>query len=216
MADYHTVYTGQEGETTEWEDLQRKHGNLPPKEPAWKPEAYAPNADDDGAPAKKDEAWVDAKREDELSDLEDELADDRFLEQYRCVGVLCAGEGGGQRAAAARWPPPLPRTPAAVVAPPSHSSTSTNEKTLKGSAASPSCATPPRGRALAPSTRSLATSLSPPSLRPAASTGSSASSTRTATPAARCCVFFLCVWVWVCVLREREGEDDDVERVSPA
>ena len=85
MADYHTVYKGPEGETTEWEDLQVKHGNLAPREPAWKPEAYAPG-DDAVGPAPKDAAWVDAKREDELSDLEDELADDRFLEQYRCVG----------------------------------------------------------------------------------------------------------------------------------
>jgi hypothetical protein len=31
MADYHTTYKEAEGTTTEWEDLQRKHANLPPK-----------------------------------------------------------------------------------------------------------------------------------------------------------------------------------------
>jgi CelD/BcsL family acetyltransferase involved in cellulose biosynthesis len=80
MADYHTTYKGPEGETTEWEDLQRKHGNLPPKEPAWKPEAWAPEAE-----ARRGAARVKGKDADELSDLEDEeeFADDRFLEDYR-------------------------------------------------------------------------------------------------------------------------------------
>ena len=31
MTDYHTTYTGPEGETTQWEDIQRKLGNLPAK-----------------------------------------------------------------------------------------------------------------------------------------------------------------------------------------
>ena len=31
MADYHTVYKANEGETTEWDEIQRKLGNLPPK-----------------------------------------------------------------------------------------------------------------------------------------------------------------------------------------
>lgn len=29
---HHTVYRKAEGETTEWDDLQRKFGNLPPLE----------------------------------------------------------------------------------------------------------------------------------------------------------------------------------------
>ena len=29
--DYHTVYKGPEGETTQWDDIQRKLGNLPAK-----------------------------------------------------------------------------------------------------------------------------------------------------------------------------------------
>lgn len=31
MTDYHTTYKGQEGETTEWDDIQAKHGNKPAK-----------------------------------------------------------------------------------------------------------------------------------------------------------------------------------------
>jgi hypothetical protein len=31
MTDYHTVYKGNEGETTEWDDIQRKQGNFPDK-----------------------------------------------------------------------------------------------------------------------------------------------------------------------------------------
>lgn len=79
MADYHTVYKGPEGETTQWDDIQRKLGNLPPKEPVWKPDAYQPEPE---APP-RDKEWVDGKNEEELSDLEDELGDERFLEQYR-------------------------------------------------------------------------------------------------------------------------------------
>eukprot|EP00983_Pelagomonas_calceolata_P025657 804815-Pelagomonas_calceolata.AAC.8 len=66
-------------EPTEWEDLQRKYGNLPPKEEVWKPERYAPSPE-----IVKDKAWIDGHQEaEELSDLEDEFADDRFLEEYR-------------------------------------------------------------------------------------------------------------------------------------
>ena len=31
MTEYHTVYKGPEGETTQWDDIQAKHGNLPAK-----------------------------------------------------------------------------------------------------------------------------------------------------------------------------------------
>lgn len=37
-----TVYERPEGESTQWEDIQRKLGNLPHAEPVWKPEAYKP------------------------------------------------------------------------------------------------------------------------------------------------------------------------------
>lgn len=31
MAEYHTVYKGPDGDTTQWDDIQRKLGNLPAK-----------------------------------------------------------------------------------------------------------------------------------------------------------------------------------------
>lgn len=46
----------------------------------WKPEKYAPKEE-----VKKDKAWIDGHQDaEELSDLEDEFADDRFVEEYRC------------------------------------------------------------------------------------------------------------------------------------
>lgn len=96
MADYHTVYKGPEGETTQWEDLQRKFGNLPAKAPVWKPQGYAPQAE-----RRPDRAWLDGKDEAELEELDDEFRDDAFLEQYRCVVLTLA-------AAAPPFPAPLP------------------------------------------------------------------------------------------------------------
>ena len=75
MADYHTTYQRGEGETTQWEDLQRKFGNLPPKEPVQKPAAFAPAAEE-----QKDTQWLDERGEDELEMLDEETSDDRFLE----------------------------------------------------------------------------------------------------------------------------------------
>lgn len=31
MTEYHTIYKGPEGESTQWDDIQRKLGNAPPK-----------------------------------------------------------------------------------------------------------------------------------------------------------------------------------------
>ncbi|OIW12252.1 hypothetical protein TanjilG_06041 [Lupinus angustifolius] len=81
MADYHFVYKDVEGSSTQWDDIQRKLGNLPPKEPAFKPPPFTPNPDSDSIP--KDKDWIDSKNEDELQDLEDDFDDDRFLEEYR-------------------------------------------------------------------------------------------------------------------------------------
>lgn len=78
MAEYHTTYQGGEGETTQWEDLQRKFGNLPPKEPVEKPPTFAP-----AKAEAKDAEWLHGKDEDELEALVDEVGDDRFLEAYR-------------------------------------------------------------------------------------------------------------------------------------
>lgn len=85
MADYHFVYKDVEGASTQWDDIQRKLGNLPEKAPAFKPPAYTPAEDESSAP--KDQAWFDKKTEEELEDLEDDkdLDDDRFLAEYRFI-----------------------------------------------------------------------------------------------------------------------------------
>ncbi|KAJ4794827.1 Phosducin-like protein [Rhynchospora pubera] len=82
MADYHFVYKDVEGTTTEWDDLQRKYGNLPPKPDTFKPAPFTPAADPDLRP--KSAAWIDEKSPEELEELEDDdLDDDRFLQEYR-------------------------------------------------------------------------------------------------------------------------------------
>ncbi|PNG99414.1 Viral IAP-associated factor, partial [Tetrabaena socialis] len=52
--------------------------NLPPKEPKWKPDPYAPKAE-----VARDESWVAGRDEAELKDAEEAFEDDRFFEQYR-------------------------------------------------------------------------------------------------------------------------------------
>lgn len=81
--DYHFVYKDVEGASTQWDDIQRKLGNLPPKPPAFKPPPFTPSEDQDSKP--KDKSWIDHKTEDQLEDLEDDpdLDDDRFLQEYR-------------------------------------------------------------------------------------------------------------------------------------
>lgn len=81
--DYHFVHKDVEGASTQWDDIQRKLGNLPAKAPPYKPPPFTPAEDDDSKP--KDKSWIDQKTEEELSDLEDEpdLNDDRFLHEYR-------------------------------------------------------------------------------------------------------------------------------------
>ncbi|XP_047313148.1 phosducin-like protein 3 [Impatiens glandulifera] len=83
MGDYHFIYKDLEGATTEWDDLQRKHGNLPAKPPTFKPPAFVPTEDEESKP--KNKSWMDGKTEEELEDLEDDadLDDDRFLQDYR-------------------------------------------------------------------------------------------------------------------------------------
>ena len=79
--EYHTVYTRPEGETTQWEDLQRKYGNLPPKEAVQKPAAFIPEQD-----KSKDRQLLDNDDDIEaLEHAEDDFADDPFLEAYRRV-----------------------------------------------------------------------------------------------------------------------------------
>lgn len=86
MGDNHTVYKNPEGMTTQWEDIQRKRGNMAPAEPVWKPDAWAPAPD-----APRGAALLDGDAE-AVEDLEGEFDDDRFLEDYRCVSV-CLWEG---------------------------------------------------------------------------------------------------------------------------
>ncbi|KAK9062889.1 hypothetical protein SSX86_020079 [Deinandra increscens subsp. villosa] len=81
MGDYHFVYKDVEGSSTQWDDIQRKLGNLPPKPPAFKPDPFTPAEDEDSKP--KDKNWIDNKTKEQLDDLEDDLDDDRFLQEYR-------------------------------------------------------------------------------------------------------------------------------------
>ncbi|KAI3813095.1 hypothetical protein L1987_17811 [Smallanthus sonchifolius] len=81
MAEYHFVYKDVEGSSTQWDDIQRKLGNLPPKPPAFKPDPFTPAEDENSKP--KDKNWIDHKTEEQLEDLEDDLDDDRFLQEYR-------------------------------------------------------------------------------------------------------------------------------------
>lgn len=80
---YHFVYKDLDGASTQWDDIQRKLGNLPPKPPAFKPAPFAPS--DDHESKLKDKSWINDKNEEELEDLEDDpdLDDDRFLQEYR-------------------------------------------------------------------------------------------------------------------------------------
>ncbi|XP_028085385.1 phosducin-like protein 3 isoform X2 [Camellia sinensis] len=83
MANYHFVYKDVEGVSTQWDDIQRKLGDLPPKPPAFKPPSFTPVEDKDSK--HKDNAWIDDRTEEQLEDLEDDpdLDDDRFLQEYR-------------------------------------------------------------------------------------------------------------------------------------
>ncbi|PKA46815.1 hypothetical protein AXF42_Ash015709 [Apostasia shenzhenica] len=81
--DYHHVYKDVEGTSTEWDDIQRRLGNLPPKPEPFKPPPFSPGEDPDLRPKSKD--WIDERTAEELDALEDDpsIDDDRFLEEYR-------------------------------------------------------------------------------------------------------------------------------------
>lgn len=83
MADYHFVYKDVEGASTQWDDIQRKLGNLPPKPLPFKPPPFTPAEDEDSKP--KDKAWIDKKSALELEEIEDDLDDDPFLQEYRSL-----------------------------------------------------------------------------------------------------------------------------------
>jgi hypothetical protein len=78
MTEYHTTYKGPEGQTTQWEDIQIRLGNMAPKPPKHKPPKYEGEEE-----VVKDRAWVLEQDEAELSSLEDEFEDDRELAALR-------------------------------------------------------------------------------------------------------------------------------------
>ena len=83
MADYGTtVYKNHTPETTEWDDIHRKLGNLPPLPEQPKQEPFEPTAE-----VRKNASWIASQDEQALEELEDDKAveDDRFLEEYRCA-----------------------------------------------------------------------------------------------------------------------------------
>lgn len=81
--DYHTTYRGPEGQTTEWDDIQIKMGNKAPRPKREKAPKF-----EGGAEEVKDVAWVKRLDEDALSDIEDEVEDDRALKVLRCVNSV--------------------------------------------------------------------------------------------------------------------------------
>ncbi|KAF5954263.1 hypothetical protein HYC85_007119 [Camellia sinensis] len=83
MANYHFVYKDVEGASTQWDDIQKKLGNLPPKPPTFKPPSFKAAKDEDSK--HKDKAWIDDRAEEQPQDLEDDLELDknRFLQEYR-------------------------------------------------------------------------------------------------------------------------------------
>lgn len=78
MTEYHTAYKRGEGESTQWEDIQRRLGNYDKPEPAWKPDPFSP-----AQATSKDREWIDGQSADRLEAAEDDFGDDQFLEQYR-------------------------------------------------------------------------------------------------------------------------------------
>lgn len=78
MADYHTTYRGPEGKSTEWDDIQIKMGNLAPRPKREK----APKFEGEVEEVKNSE-WVKRLDEDALSDIEDDVEDDRALKVLR-------------------------------------------------------------------------------------------------------------------------------------
>lgn len=80
MGDYHAAYKEQEGKTTEWDDLQVKHGNRPaPDKPAQAPTWTGSSGEDKG----REESWAADRSAEELDEMDDDFDDDRGLEAIR-------------------------------------------------------------------------------------------------------------------------------------
>lgn len=102
MGDNHTVYERPEGQTTQWEDIQRKMGNLPPAEKVWKPAAWSAKEElPRGLAALVGNSAAAAADADAVADLEGEFDDDRFLEEYRVKRLAELREKEEKAAAAA-------------------------------------------------------------------------------------------------------------------
>ncbi|KAJ0450682.1 hypothetical protein HanHA300_Chr15g0559001 [Helianthus annuus] len=80
MGDYHFVYKDVEGSSTQWDDIQRKLGNLPPKPPVFKPDPFTPAQDQHSKPNS-----IDHITQEDLEDFEDDPDDRRFLQK---IGYL--------------------------------------------------------------------------------------------------------------------------------
>ena len=77
-----TTYRTADGVVTEWDDLQRKFGNLPEREAPWRPEAFVPRRERDEV-VSQEARWAEKERaEDDDEDVESE-EDDAFLNAYR-------------------------------------------------------------------------------------------------------------------------------------
>jgi hypothetical protein len=77
--DYHTTYRGPEGRTSEWEDIQIKMGNMAARPKREKAPKFESEVEE-----QQDANWVKRLDEDGLSDIEDEVEDDRALKVLRC------------------------------------------------------------------------------------------------------------------------------------
>jgi hypothetical protein len=76
---------------------RRPSSPVAPQEPVSKPEAYAPQQEEE-----RDQGHLDTRDEAELEELEDAFADDRFLEQYRWV-ARAVQAGGARKDRLGRW-----------------------------------------------------------------------------------------------------------------
>ena len=95
------MYRGPEGETTEWGDIQRRIGNFAPLPEVFKPDPWTPGEEEEGVNggaasgggAEAGQERMNHKSARELEEMEDEFADDGFLEEYRCVRVSVCDVG---------------------------------------------------------------------------------------------------------------------------
>jgi hypothetical protein len=78
MSDYHTTYKGPEGQTTQWEDIQIRLGNMAPKPAKHRAPKYEGEKE-----VVKDQQWLAEQDEEQLNEHEDTFVDDREMEMLR-------------------------------------------------------------------------------------------------------------------------------------